>query len=212
MSVPEKPPIELPKPFFAHTLFAPSIPGQLPPKLEELDDPPAQPELPRKWYQRFLLPPRREPPGYAQASERYLTLIREGARENELPEDYQAYLARLQPYTATTCRQKVGRLFFLVPFLIVGFCARLLSGSKGPRNPSKDGTLPPWVAALIVIHFNIVWMAYDFIMKPLFGDGEHTLETGKGRRVSRNGWLGMRCSDEEKRGLLATDDEDEDEE
>lgn len=196
MAVPEKPPIDLPKPFFAHTLFAPSVPGKLPPEVGQPDGPPPSDSPDRKkWYWRFLTPPHREPPGYAQPSPRYLTLIRDGARENELPDDYQAYLARLQPYTPTTCGQRLGRLLFLAPVLVVGFLAMRFAGGKGRK---RQASLPAWAAAAVVVVFNLVWMTYDAVLKPLLGDGEHT-QDGEGRR----GWLRRECcADEEKRGLL----------
>ncbi|KAH7368380.1 hypothetical protein B0T11DRAFT_276938 [Plectosphaerella cucumerina] len=201
MSVPEKPPIELPKPFFAHTLFAPSIPDELPGDPDKPKDPKDLEEPPkddaRKWYWRFLKHPYRAP-GYAQPSPRYLTLIRNGAKENELPDDYQAYLATLQPYTITSWRQSIGRLLFLVPFLIAVFIAQTFSGG------ARSKKIPAWVTIAVSVFFNLVWMGYDAVLKPLLGDGEHTQKDDKDER---KGWLGQRCTDEEKRSLLAQDDE-----
>ncbi|KAH6691504.1 hypothetical protein F5X68DRAFT_201996, partial [Plectosphaerella plurivora] len=212
MSVPEKPPIELPKPFFVHTLFAPSIPDELPGDPDKPKDPKDMAEPPkddaRKWYWRFLKHPYRAP-GYAQPSSRYLTLIRNGAKENELPEDYQAFLATLQPYTINSWRQSIGRLLFLVPFLIIAFIARNFSGG------AKTKKIPAWITIAVSVLFNLVWMGYDAVLKPLFGDGEHTQkdEDDEGTRVlgssRRKGWLGQHCTDEEKRGLLAQNDDED---
>lgn len=43
---------------------------------------------------KLFLPVTRSEEDYAQPSTRYLKLIRDGAREHELPEEYQEYLAR----------------------------------------------------------------------------------------------------------------------
>jgi hypothetical protein len=36
----------------------------------------------------------------------------------------------------------------------------------------------------MTIMFNLVWMSYDNIAKPLFGDGERTIEPGDGNAVA----------------------------
>ncbi|RYC61922.1 hypothetical protein CHU98_g4298 [Xylaria longipes] len=87
LHVPEKPPFpDLPKPFLAHTLYAPSLPD-LP---DDGDNDPKDPgenggddddgdKDPRKqpWFRRLFLPVHRPNPDYAQASARYLKLIRD---------------------------------------------------------------------------------------------------------------------------------------
>lgn len=200
ISVPEKPPIDLPKPFFAHTLFAPSIP-------EEGDgnegdatagDGPKKPDDPRnKWYWRFIRRPHRDDPAYSQASARYLKLITDGAREHELPDDYQRYLSNLQAYTITTWKQSVGRLimlFTMLPFFfIVIFGSRLLA--------DKQGRVPLWLAGTMAVVQNMTWMFYDAVLKPIFGDGERTQD--KEGHGSRGWWRRQgRGADEETARLL----------
>ncbi|KAL7628826.1 hypothetical protein AAE478_000341 [Parahypoxylon ruwenzoriense] len=171
LHIPEKPPLpELPKPFLAHTLFAPHLP-QLPPDNDHGDNDDDDDDK-HGWLAKLLLPTRRLDPDYAQPSARYLKLIRDGARENCLPDDYQAYLTRLQPYTITTWRQEVGHWLLLLAalpfFLFILGLSSLLA--------DKDGAVPRWLAVSSTVSINLMWMAYDGFFKPWFGDGERTIE------------------------------------
>ncbi|KAI1088459.1 hypothetical protein F5B19DRAFT_471417 [Rostrohypoxylon terebratum] len=181
INIPEKPPIpELPKPFVAHTLYAPQLPSFKPPGDDDGnaysnddndsggDDDPRD----KKWWQKLLLPVHR-PEGYPQPSERYLQLIRDGAREHYLPDDYQHYLAQLQSYKITTCRQEVGRWLLLLLWSPV-FALILLLGYF--LADKKDGKVPLWLGAASAVLANLLWKSYDGIFKPLFGDGERTME------------------------------------
>jgi hypothetical protein len=219
VGIPEKPDIpELPKPFIARTLFAPRLPDvpdsdETTTAVDDGDDrgdpdKPTPPEPP-SWFRRLLLPVRRPDPDYAQPSARYLKLITEGAAEHDLPGEYQAYLQALQPYTVTTWRQKIGRV------LLLGFWAPvfLLAMVVGPLLSNKEGKSPTWLAATMSVVFNLVWMSHDTIAKPLFGDGERTIEeSGGGHKVQRAGrysWIrgeGV-CGDEEKQSLLSDTNE-----
>ena len=69
-----------------------------------------------RWARRFLGPVHRPDPDYAQPSHRYLQLLRDGAAEHELPEDYQAWLGALQAYTLTRERQRLGQLALVLLF------------------------------------------------------------------------------------------------
>ncbi|KAK3694372.1 hypothetical protein B0T22DRAFT_452314 [Podospora appendiculata] len=222
VGVPERPP-EIPLPFLAHTLFAPRLPdapddgGDTTTTTTATDDndDDQHPSLPR-WAKRLLLPVRRSDPDYAEPSARYLQLIRDGAREHDLPADYQAYLGALEPYTITTRRQRFGRILFLgfwapvFVFLMLG--SLLLADGKGK--------VPKWFAAVMVVMNNFVWLSYDFFAKGIFGDGERTVpdddEVADERRTRmrtrrRSSVLGLawrkageRPDDEEKRCLLAS--------
>ncbi|OTA93507.1 hypothetical protein M434DRAFT_45179, partial [Hypoxylon sp. CO27-5] len=174
LNIPEKPPIpELPKPFLAHTLYAPRLPSFKPPSDgdgdgDDGDDDPRD----KKWWRKLLLPVRRHDPDYAQPSARYLNLIREGARQHYLPDDYQLYLARLQWYQITTWRQEIGRwllLLLVLPFFSVMLALSFLLGDK-------EGKVPKWLAAASTVFVNLVWITYDAVFKPVFGDGERTIE------------------------------------
>ncbi|RSM11577.1 hypothetical protein CDV31_006680 [Fusarium ambrosium] len=191
ISIPEKPFPEIPKPFLAKTLFAPQIPDS------DLPDDPHK----KKWWYRFLIHPVREP-GYAQPSLRYLNLIRDGAKEHDLPEGYQRWLNAMPTYTITNWRQRIGAVVYLIISLVF-FAIMALSGPLA----DKEGKLPRWLALATTVFFNISWMEYDGILKPVFGDGERTEKTeqhwGHKKKPS---WSQVRQRiphlDEEKVGLL----------
>lgn len=228
VTVPEKPPVpELPKPFIARTLYAPRLPDvpDKKPDTEEAHkgdknndndsdddgdgDDPSRPEPPEppSWFRKLLLPVRRPNPEYAQPSARYLQLIIDGAREHDLPSDYQEYLASLQPYTLTTRRQRIGRVLFGL-FWAPVFLTLFLFTQLSARH---KGSAPTWLVGAMSVMFNLVWISYDAVAKPLFGDGERTMdESDEGqqkvrvRRPRRRSlWRQQEvCHDEEKRGLL----------
>ncbi|KAB5522814.1 hypothetical protein GE09DRAFT_1043804 [Coniochaeta sp. 2T2.1] len=163
----------------------------------------------RRWLAEMLLPRSRPmPEGYAQPSARYLKLIRDGAREHELPDEYQLYLSRLQHYSITRPSQSVGMvllvLVFGVPFALGVFGGRLFA--------DKEGKVPRWVAVYMAVLLNLVWGSYDRFWKRVFGDGERTEEVdgedgrkmGQGRRRGSLllGGKKEKVVDEEKRSLL----------
>ncbi|KAI1408877.1 hypothetical protein F5Y13DRAFT_171497 [Hypoxylon sp. FL1857] len=187
LNIPEKPPIpELPKPFLAHTLCAPRLPFSPPSDAEggytwsegykrgDGDDDPRD----KKWWQKLLLPVRRPDPDYAQPNAHYLNLLREGAREHYLPDDYQLYLARLQWYQITTWRQEIGRwllLLLILPYFAVvlpllAFLRVLCSFAD------KNGKVSRWLSVVSIVFTHLMWMVYDKAFKPVFGDGERTIE------------------------------------
>ncbi|KAI1131697.1 hypothetical protein F5Y10DRAFT_232881 [Nemania abortiva] len=177
LHVPEKPPIPgLPKPFLAHTLYAPSIPDVPDKPGDGDDDGDDKDPLKKPWLRRLLLPVRRPDPDYAEATPRYLKLIRDGAHEHGLPDDYQAYLGSLEPYEITRFRQQVGRVLFMIAalpvlLLVIGL-SRLLADDTG-RSPR-------WLGVASTVCMNLLWALYDAAFKPLFGDGEHTIPEDDG--------------------------------
>ncbi|GKT40495.1 gamma-glutamyl cyclotransferase gliK [Colletotrichum spaethianum] len=199
VSVPEKPPIDIPRPFLAHTLYSPAIPDADP---EEPNDDPKKPEDPRKkWYWRFIRPNRRPDPAYAQPSARYLKLITDGAAEHELPDDYQRWLNSLQPYAVTTWRQQVAQWLLTALFLPI----LLVIFGLNKRIANKEGKVPLWLGVTLGVIFNLLWMTYDGVLKPVFGDGERTQDEDEdeGKMPRRRSWRGRRAGvDEEKMGLL----------
>lgn len=189
VGVPEKPAFPtLPQPFLAKTLYAPYIP--------------LNPGSGKKnWWTRFVTGPHRPNPDYAQPSARYLKLLMDGAREHYLPQVYQDYLASMQPYTATTIRQKIGQdlfLLFWAPMLIYFFTITAVLADE-------TGKVPRWCASTISGLFGLMWYTYDKVFISIFGDGERTKESKKDsrRRKSLSGG-----TDEEKASLMQ-DSEDE---
>lgn len=221
VGIPEDPPIpELPKPFFAHTLYAPRIPKK-PDDGDDDDDKNArrardgdgdggdgddgEDKSPldrlKDWWQDMLLQPIRSDPEYAQPSARYLKLIMDGAAEHGLPDEYQDWLAKLQPYTITSRRQTIGQYLFLGLFMPL--MSIFLELSK--RMADDRGKIPLWLGLFMETMFHLVWMGYDKVFKPVFGDGERT-EDEEERRRHRGSRMMLRHStvirDEEKLGLI----------
>jgi hypothetical protein len=122
----------------------------------------------------LLAPPsvvRHSPTGKAaQPSLRYLTLCRNGAAEHDLPPEWQAYLGNLQHYEITTVSQKIGRTIFMV---MLGPLFLTMVGLRAMFGKSDKGT-PKWLGNLVRVAFKTVWITYDWILRPLFGEGERT--------------------------------------
>jgi len=188
VSIPEKPPLpELPRPFLARTLYAPYLPP---------DDPSRS-----TWWKRLFSGTRRKDPDYAQPSARYLKLITDGAEEHNLPAAYQGWLHSLQPYTVTSTRQKIGKLVLMATIgpMFLTFMA------LAKYTADENGRYPWIVAQTMTLLFNTTWVLYDWILKPLFGDGERTQGVEdecqpamSKRRLS----IGKPQPDEEKTSLL----------
>lgn len=203
-----------PLPFLAHTLCAPRFPRPGDGDEQEMeeaaaaatdddDDEEKTPELPSrmpKWLRRFFLPVQRPYEDYAQASPRYLDLLRDGARENDLPAEYRAYLDALQPYRITSLRQRVGLVLFAgswAPiFMLLYGLSRVIVDDKG--------RIPGWYGMVMAVQYNSMWSSYDRVFKPIFGDGERTMEDGasKGRSWFRRGSKSEPAVDEERRPLM----------
>lgn len=108
----------------------------------------------------------------AQPSPRYLKLLTDGARELSLPDDYQSYLQSLVGFRVTTKFQIVGRFLFILiwaPAVTLVFRGRAFLADK-------RGRYPEWSNKMTIFLFKTMWMTYDRIFKPVFGNGEHTIE------------------------------------
>ncbi|UNI16936.1 hypothetical protein JDV02_003318 [Purpureocillium takamizusanense] len=151
VAAPEKPRFpSLPRPFFARTLYASYVPD------DGNDDP-------RKctWWHRLTHGRQRPNPGYAQASARYLKLLKDGAREHGLPES-------------------IGQILFLgawAPLLIIFLTMTGLMADE-------TGKLPRWLAGGVTAMFNLMWMSYDSVYSKVFGDGERTEPDGAATSAS----------------------------
>ncbi|KAJ2905111.1 hypothetical protein MKZ38_006357 [Zalerion maritima] len=193
VTIPEKPVVpDPPKPFLARTLCMPRIPD-VPDRPDDDDNESSASEAhccytlasralreeetraaagkEKKWYSRFLLPHQRPDPGYAQPSSRYLSLLRTGAIEHDLPQSYQDHLFNdLQAYAVTSLRQRLGRLLLSLlwapPFAVLFAVGKVVGG--------EDGRSPGWLVAVMTVAFNLVWWSYDVFFEGIFGDGERT--------------------------------------
>jgi hypothetical protein len=134
----------------AHTLFAPEVPAIQGGRIV------------------------RPHPSYAQASPRYLKLLRDGAEELRLPYEYQKYLHDLRGYKTTTTKQRLGKFIFLsiwVPLVLLVF-------RMGRIFADERGRYPPWLMAIFANVFLGIWTSYDHFFKDVFGDGERTMKPG----------------------------------
>jgi hypothetical protein len=112
-------------------------------------------------------------PSYSQPSARYLKFLTEGAAQHGLPHEYQQYLASIRPYQIRSFRQRVGRTLFSVMWVsMVMIIMRL-----GKQLSDETGKGPAWYTALLKGVFSATWWTYDWVMKPLFGDGERDTTT-----------------------------------
>ncbi|UKZ79836.1 hypothetical protein TrVFT333_007599 [Trichoderma virens FT-333] len=192
VGIPEKPvfpPVPtLPKPFLATTLYAPYIP--LDPGSDK-----------KNWWTRFIVGPHRPKPDYAQPSARYLKLLQDGAREHDLPQVYQDYLASMQPYTATTLRQKIGQNLFVLlwaPMMLYFFAMTTVLADE-------RGKVPRWCANTISGLFGVMWYSYDKLFIFIFGDGERTADSKQDSKRRKSISVG---TDEEKVSLMQEGEEE----
>lgn len=112
----------------------------------------------------------RPDPSYAQPSARYLKLITDGADELNFPYDYRSYLASIRPYRVTTFRQKAGQAVFLLLIPVFQFILTLTAWFT-----DEDGIMPGWLARVLGIFRELIWIYYDLISYRMFGDGERTI-------------------------------------
>lgn len=117
---------------------------------------------------------KRPEPWYAQPSERYKALLTRGAAEHDLPLEYQEFLTSLTPYQITTERQRIGRLFICFVFLPLWIGLMVIGRMFANKG---TGRFPWWVAIGRIVVGKVTWVTYDWVFKPLFGDGERTMET-----------------------------------
>lgn len=179
---------EPPKPFFARTLFAP------------YSKPPDNNPTKGSWWRRLFTGPHRPSPDYAQPSARYLKLLRDGAREHHLPQYYQDYLASLQPYVRTTTMQNIGQWI-----LLLALAPTFLSLMSLSRVLADDtGRVPTWLGGAVTALFNLCWASYDFVLKPIFGEGERSLEGDDNKMAKATKSSKEDGSIAEKESLLST--------
>lgn len=124
-------------------------------------------EAPNKMWMKALRPQK----GKSQPSERYKKLLVTGAAEHSLPDEWQEYLKSVQAYNITSVRQKIARFIVLTSMVPVEITVFFLIYSLA----DEKGHSPKWVGYLRRIVSVIVWFLYDYVLKPLFGDGEATI-------------------------------------
>ncbi|OAX84912.1 hypothetical protein ACJ72_00698 [Emergomyces africanus] len=129
-------PAEGSKSFKAHTLLFPSSKDDLTNPDAKTNgnenaytSPPASPRLPRN-LPKPRIHPANNPP---QPSPRYKNLLVSGAREQDLPTEYRAYLSSIAAYRITRTRQRIGRGRWLA-----GCGGGMIIREEGFRGWGKD--------------------------------------------------------------------------
>ncbi|KAI0126678.1 gliotoxin biosynthesis protein [Xylariales sp. AK1849] len=102
-------------------------------------------------------------------SRRYLTLLREGAEEHNLPAEYRKYLEDLPEFSAGGARLKqLGATSFL-------WVGRRIVRSLATRVRSRtdsNGQCPSWYSTLVYYVYSSMWLWHDYIHAPIFGSGQ----------------------------------------
>lgn len=56
----------------------------------------------------------------------------------------------------------------------------------GKRFSDEGGRSPPWLVRLLGSVFVGIWATYDLVLKPVFGDGERTIEKKGGETSGKS--------------------------
>ena len=102
-------------------------------------------------------------------SDRYMGLIRNGAREHGFDDDYLAYLDSIETYKLVGKRKKLGAGIFLAfwgPIFLWLFSIR-------PLLTDRHGVVPVWLSKFTAIVFLWVWKTHDEYWAPRFGRGDY---------------------------------------
>lgn len=106
-----------------------------------------------------------------QPSVRYITIIRQGAREHNFPKEYIAYLDSIEPFVLHGKRQKIGAAIFIafwMPIIIWLFAMRALL-------TRPDGTAPKWISDFASTCFATSWYIHDTLWAKKYGRGDHNV-------------------------------------
>lgn len=104
-----------------------------------------------------------------QPSVRYITLIREGARQHNFPQEYIDYLDATEPFILRGKKQKLGAAIFIgfwMPIVLWIFAART-------ALTKPDGSLPLWLESFSETVFAMIWYIHDNFWAKQFGRGDH---------------------------------------
>lgn len=101
-------------------------------------------------------------------SNRYITLIRTGARAHQFPIEYQAYLDDLPCYQIRSRKTEIGRILFLLiwlPVIVFIFGLMALRDKLGPGKLKWLRKLQEWT-------FRHMWKMHDRFFAHFFGRGD----------------------------------------
>ncbi|ORY13902.1 hypothetical protein BCR34DRAFT_480235 [Clohesyomyces aquaticus] len=106
-------------------------------------------------------------------SERYMALLINGARESNLPDDYQIQLASSCIYRPQgSWRWRVGRWLFQIIWHPISVWVK--NGSK--RHKNEQGNVPAWFLTIFDLVLWVMWFHHDYIQAPIFGRGDGRYE------------------------------------
>jgi hypothetical protein len=114
----------------------------------------------------------RHPRRYCQPSQRYLSLIQDGAREHNFPKAYQHFLDNIEPFRLHGKRQKLGAALF------VGFWTPIVLSILMLQEQLARLKLPvpAFVSVFLAMCFKMMWYIHDTVWAERFGRGDHNEE------------------------------------
>lgn len=108
-------------------------------------------------------------PGRRGADARCQTLFRDGAAAMELPKDYRDYLSCLPVYVKPLPGEEpLGTWAF--SWLWRPFLKQIVRLTT--YRVDQDGNCPEWVAILIVVLYNLMWVYHDCVHRKVFTSGD----------------------------------------
>ncbi|KAI1435774.1 hypothetical protein GGR50DRAFT_693845 [Xylaria sp. CBS 124048] len=102
-------------------------------------------------------------------SQRYMSLIVDGASEAHLPRDYLDYLASMPVFTPSESPwTRLGATIF------VFFGRPIMQAIEKLTNKSirPDGTATAWAVFIVRLTMYLLWLFHDFLFAPIFGRGD----------------------------------------
>jgi hypothetical protein len=95
--------------------------------------------------------------------------VTEGAKESQIPPDYQHYLSVIAVYQLpTSAWTKVGAFIFVT---LWGPVFQKMEGYT-KRTVQEDGNAPSYVIMLVRLVMFVMWGSHDLFFAPVFGRGD----------------------------------------
>ncbi|KAF2789637.1 hypothetical protein K505DRAFT_312825 [Melanomma pulvis-pyrius CBS 109.77] len=107
----------------------------------------------------------------ARPSDRYMSLIRLGAKEARMPPAYQQFLENIITYTPRKgLLSRIGAALFLAFWIPVMLAMERIT-KAGLKN-SGESNAPTWVIIMVRLVVVSMWFYHDFIHAPIWGRGD----------------------------------------
>ncbi|KAK8092441.1 uncharacterized protein PG998_014926 [Apiospora kogelbergensis] len=112
-------------------------------------------------------------------SQRYLTLIIDGAAEADYPHEYQEYLQGLPFYKpAKQLYRRIGAALFLSIWVPIMNLMEMITNFAISGSGDASGNAPPVVIFLVRTALSVMWLHHDYVHAPLWGRGDGLEESG----------------------------------